>query len=319
MKGEEKRTPDYLSTMITVFDSLLKYVFNLIKPNRPSAWRSIKMKSAYFENRVDCMEGARDVLKLAGYSVEKTGSLEFPEHVREPDRLMLCELASELLLAKLNIEAMQAQRASSQSSPRKQQHVSLQHGRTGHMYSDTSRHDRVGGVGDGQGGGGTHFSQPIRAGAGNGTSLPPKTGGQPYNTLESQRYVNNQPNRAGGVNESLSPRTGEAYSMLESQRERGYHEESIRGGGVNALRGGGVNGGGPPLRAGGTYNTAEPQNQRGNFQEDGIPSSRGFEERAGSGYHPQENRPPVPARSHGNLAYTADMVDGRGPPHQQTP
>lgn len=310
MKGEEKRTPDYLSTMISVFDSLLRYVFNLIKPNRPSAWRSIKMKSAYFENRVDCMEGARDVLKLAGYSVEKTESLEFPEHVREPDRLMLCELASELLLAKLNIEAMQAQRASSQSSPRKQQHVSMQHGRTGHMYSDTSRHD---------------FSQPLRAGAGNGTSLPPKTGGQPYSTLESQRgreYINNQPNRAGGMNESLSPRTGEAYSTLESQRERGYHEESIRGGGVNGvppLRGGGVNSGGLPLRAGGTYNTAEPQNQRSNFQEDGIPSSRGFEERAGSGYHPQENRPPVPVRNHGNLAYTADVVDGRDPPHQQTP
>ena len=92
--------------MTAVFDSLLKYINNLLKPKRPPVWRTIKTNIPWFENRVDCIEGARDVLKIAGYSEEKQDSLEFPDYVQEPDKPKLYILTAELHMAKLELEMM---------------------------------------------------------------------------------------------------------------------------------------------------------------------------------------------------------------------
>lgn len=88
------------------YDLLLKYVINLLKPKRPQVWRSIKTTNSHFCARVDCMVGARHILKDIGYSVEQDTSMQFPDDVVEPDKEKLHVIAAELLMAKLDVEEM---------------------------------------------------------------------------------------------------------------------------------------------------------------------------------------------------------------------
>ena len=92
--------------LITAFDLLLKYATNLLKPKLPSLWRTVPVTSSTFKARVDCMKGARDILKQIGYSVETENALKFPEEQVEPDRDKLAEIAAEILMAKVEIEEM---------------------------------------------------------------------------------------------------------------------------------------------------------------------------------------------------------------------
>ena len=88
-------------------DLLLKYVINLLKPKRPQVWRSIKITNSHFCARVDCMVGAREILQKIGYSETLESAMQFPDHVREPDKEKLKVIAAELLMAKLEAEALQ--------------------------------------------------------------------------------------------------------------------------------------------------------------------------------------------------------------------
>ena len=89
--------------MSSVFDYLLKYAINLLKPNRPLGWRSIKTSKPSFLTSVGCMKGASDILKEMGYSVETSNSLEFPKGQTLPNKSKLYILAAELLMCKLEM------------------------------------------------------------------------------------------------------------------------------------------------------------------------------------------------------------------------
>lgn len=96
--------PGHLKKMSEAYDLLLKYVMNLLKPKRPPAWRTINCSNSYFKSRVNCMDGARDILCVIGYSRDTGSALEFPDDVVEPDRPHLQEVAAELLMAKLEMD-----------------------------------------------------------------------------------------------------------------------------------------------------------------------------------------------------------------------
>ena len=95
--------------MISAFDIFLKYVINLLKPNRPLVWRSIKTDNTMFRARIACMKGHEDILRQIGYTEMRGNSLQFPEDVLEPDKRKLYIIAAELLMAKLEVEQLNDQ------------------------------------------------------------------------------------------------------------------------------------------------------------------------------------------------------------------
>ena len=103
---QEQGKADYLTSMTSAYDLLLKFVINLLKPNRPPVWRSIKTNNTTFRARVACMKGCEDILKTAGYTEKKEDSLQFPESVQEPDKQKLYVIAAELLMARLEVDRM---------------------------------------------------------------------------------------------------------------------------------------------------------------------------------------------------------------------
>ena len=92
--------------MATAFDLLLKYATNLLSSKRPHKWRTILVNTGHFKARIDCMNGAREVLKLIGYSEDTQTSMTFPDAVLEPDRQKVSLIAAELLMAKVGVEQM---------------------------------------------------------------------------------------------------------------------------------------------------------------------------------------------------------------------
>ena len=98
--------------MTSAFDLLLKFVINLLKPNRPPVWRSIKTDNTAFRARVACMKGHKDILRQMGYTESEQNSLQFPEYVLEPDKPKLYIIAAELLMAKLEVEQLSQQQPS---------------------------------------------------------------------------------------------------------------------------------------------------------------------------------------------------------------
>lgn len=92
--------------MSSAFDILEKYAVNLLKPNRPQYWRQIKYSNGVFQARVDCMAGARDILKQMGYSEEHLNGLAFPEVVDEPNVDQVSRVATDLLLARIEVDAL---------------------------------------------------------------------------------------------------------------------------------------------------------------------------------------------------------------------
>ena len=326
--GYTQGSRNHLSVMTSVFDSLLKYITNLLKSKRPSAWRSIKTNIAWFENRVDCVKGARDILKMAGYCVETEEALEFPPEVYEPNKEKLCVLAAELLMAKLEAEMLSSNDTSTSTSTAvaEQSPPMLHHaprpGDTQRMYGsphqqvrdmtgnivDDRRHE-VGSMGrvsaESYGGrsgsmsggydGASHSPQTLRAGGVN-NAQPLRAGGGGVN------YT--QPLRAGGVNGA----GGLGVNYTQPLRAGG-DVAPLRAGGVNSthsLGAGGVNA--PPLRAGGvndvmphSVNSAMPQGASG------MPLGTGA-----GGWTGATSQPP---RAGGGGAHGVGMAHGGGVAH----
>ena len=106
MSPQHPGRTDYLTSMTSAYDLLLKFVINLLKPNRPPVWRSIKTNNSAFKARVACMQGYEDILRTAGYTEKDENSLQFPDSVQEPDKTKLYVIAAELLMARLEVEQM---------------------------------------------------------------------------------------------------------------------------------------------------------------------------------------------------------------------
>ena len=90
--------------MTLSLDRLLRYTINLVIPKRPIKWRSINTTNTAFKDHIACMKGYEEILQIAGYTEKEGTSIEFPEHIQEPDKTKLSILAAELLMAKLEVE-----------------------------------------------------------------------------------------------------------------------------------------------------------------------------------------------------------------------
>ena len=236
--------------MTSVFDFLLKYVINLLKPKRPQVWRSIKTNNTSFRTRADCMAGAREVLSMVGYSEMTPDSIQFPASVEEPDTAKLRVLAAELLMAKLEVEKYSQ---ASRSSPRVGMHQMYTGGQGGRaMTQQVYRSSQNGGMsGDFEGSYGVGGGSQSRGGYSSLYSQPGD--GQPL------RAGGGQPMRAGGGNSDQPLRAG-----------GGNSGQPLRAGGVNSD---------PPRRAGGSpymsHSSTQPQPMRAGGRDDYHASSDG--------------------------------------------
>ncbi|KAK7801465.1 hypothetical protein U0070_006628 [Myodes glareolus] len=94
---------NYLSTLSTALNILEKYGRNLLSPERPRYWRSVKFNNPVFRSTVDAVQGGRDVLRLYGYTEEHPDGLSFPEGQKEPDEYQVATVTLEVLLLRTEL------------------------------------------------------------------------------------------------------------------------------------------------------------------------------------------------------------------------
>ena len=99
-----RENKDQLLMMESVFDYVIKYAINMIKPQRHVKWRAISTNTPNFITSVDCMKGARGILRQLGYVKEMPNSMEVGTNVAEPDRNKVANVLAELLMCKLEVE-----------------------------------------------------------------------------------------------------------------------------------------------------------------------------------------------------------------------
>ena len=191
-----------------------------------------------------CIEGAKEVIKMAGYSEETADALEFPPEVQEPDKPKLEALIAELVMAKVEVEMKSKEREGSQSSPRGRARTgshsnassSLQHGGSRgssgvHLYQNLGARQ-----GDDTGQYPTELpfdgkrSQTAHVGSG-ASSMPYRAGGEghPSNSQPMRATGGQQPLRAGGRPENSHASTAYLPNEREGSRWSGEGHSSHGG------------------------------------------------------------------------------------------
>ncbi|KAH0511751.1 E3 ubiquitin-protein ligase RNF31 [Microtus ochrogaster] len=99
-------TRNYLNTLSTALNILEKYGRNLLSPQRPRYWRSVKFNNPVFRSTVDAVQGGRDVLRLYGYTEERPDGLSFPEGQEEPDEYQVAIVTLEVLLLRTELSLL---------------------------------------------------------------------------------------------------------------------------------------------------------------------------------------------------------------------
>ncbi|EDL36276.1 E3 ubiquitin-protein ligase RNF31 [Mus musculus] len=97
---------NYLNTLSTALNILEKYGRNLLSPQRPRYWRSVKFNNPVFRSTVDAVQGGRDVLRLYGYTEERPDGLSFPEGQEEPDEYQVAVVTLEVLLLRTELSLL---------------------------------------------------------------------------------------------------------------------------------------------------------------------------------------------------------------------
>ncbi|XP_052234054.1 uncharacterized protein LOC127846658 isoform X8 [Dreissena polymorpha] len=84
---------------------LEKYGRHLLKPSesRSSLWTQIKFSNSIFRERVDTIEGGRDIMHKLGYTLEKPDSLCFPPNT-EPDHGRVLNIVLDLAIGRKELE-----------------------------------------------------------------------------------------------------------------------------------------------------------------------------------------------------------------------
>lgn len=225
---QEQGKADYLTSMTSAYDLLLKFVINLLKPNRPPVWRSIKTNNTAFRARVACMRGYEDILKTAGYTEKKEDSLQFPESIQEPDKQKLYVIAAELLMARLEVDRMnpasqsQQPQVESSSSPFNQRrvHTAIVNGTTGSSMG--------GGVGSSQWGSQQGQNYGRIGGDQIQQQLPQQSSYQQLQQQYSSRTAVLGYNYGGGTSPSVTALPGygeQAALQKEMRRQQQLQEE----------------------------------------------------------------------------------------------
>ncbi|XP_063092931.1 E3 ubiquitin-protein ligase RNF31 isoform X3 [Cavia porcellus] len=97
---------NYLNTLATALNILEKYGRNLLSPQRPRYWRSVKFNNPVFRSTVDSVQGGRDVLRLYGYTEERPDGLSFPEDQEEPDEHQVATVTLEVVLLRTELSLL---------------------------------------------------------------------------------------------------------------------------------------------------------------------------------------------------------------------
>ncbi|KAG2462500.1 RNF31 ligase, partial [Polypterus senegalus] len=95
-----------LPGLSTAFNILEKYGRNLMNPNKPKYWRTVKFNNPVFKTTVDAIQGGRDVLRLYGYTQEQKDGLSFPDTVVEPDVASVALVTLEVMMLRLELDLL---------------------------------------------------------------------------------------------------------------------------------------------------------------------------------------------------------------------
>ncbi|XP_078501085.1 E3 ubiquitin-protein ligase RNF31 isoform X3 [Lissotriton helveticus] len=96
----------YLRKISTSFNILEKYGRNLLNPQKPKYWRSVKFNNPVFKTTVDAMKGGRDILRLYGYTEEQPDGMSFCDEVEEPDTYKVASVTLEVTLLRLELNLL---------------------------------------------------------------------------------------------------------------------------------------------------------------------------------------------------------------------
>lgn len=96
----------YLRKISTAFNILEKYGQNLLNPQKPKYWRSVKFNNPVFKTTVDAMKGGREILRLYGYTEEQPDGMSFCDKVEEPDTYKVASVTLEVTLLRLELNLL---------------------------------------------------------------------------------------------------------------------------------------------------------------------------------------------------------------------
>ncbi|XP_063439379.1 uncharacterized protein LOC134720797 [Mytilus trossulus] len=93
-------------TRITIALSILeKYTRHLLKPeeNRSNMWKYVKFSNQIFKDRVDAIQGGRELMKMMGYTKDIKDGLAFPDDGKT-DPEVLTQMLADILLGKQELQ-----------------------------------------------------------------------------------------------------------------------------------------------------------------------------------------------------------------------
>ncbi|XP_069490100.1 E3 ubiquitin-protein ligase RNF31 isoform X2 [Ambystoma mexicanum] len=96
----------YLQRISTALNILEKYGRNLLNPQKPKYWRSVKFNNPVFKTTVDAIKGGRDILRLYGYTVEQADGMSFLDEVEEPNHDQVASVTLDVTLLRLELNLL---------------------------------------------------------------------------------------------------------------------------------------------------------------------------------------------------------------------
>ncbi|XP_039261476.2 uncharacterized protein LOC120337678 isoform X1 [Styela clava] len=87
-----------LGALLRGLSILERYGKNLLRSERPAQWRVVRLSNNIFKLEVDIVRGARDILKLLGYTTLVLDGLSYPEDILVPDVPMIASVTADILL-----------------------------------------------------------------------------------------------------------------------------------------------------------------------------------------------------------------------------
>nr|CAB3265653.1 ZF(RING/C6HC)-6 zinc finger protein [Phallusia mammillata] len=106
LENNSKRGGLNLQKLIGALEVLEKYGKNLMKPVRPSQWRTVRLSNSVFKNKVDIIMGARDILQLLGYTKKIEDGFTFPDMISSPNMQEVLTVTSDIVLLKLELSML---------------------------------------------------------------------------------------------------------------------------------------------------------------------------------------------------------------------
>ncbi|XP_022524852.2 E3 ubiquitin-protein ligase RNF31 [Astyanax mexicanus] len=104
--NQQQEIVDSLNLIVKALSILEKYACNLLNPNRPKYWRTVKFNNPVFKASVDILKGGRNVLMLYGYTFQLEDGLSFPDDVTAPDVHTVSVVATEVMTLKIELDLL---------------------------------------------------------------------------------------------------------------------------------------------------------------------------------------------------------------------